>query len=198
MICLRRVAPSRGQAADCAGSSADHRQVERTPGVKVYFRHPYSSKERDSINNLNGLVRYYLPTGPRRLGIRLERIEPGKPQENGRHERMHVTLKREATSPPCQFACGPATALRFERDRSDRLAPRRARPDDATDDERSPSPAPACQTPLICPQSCRARSTVTAFRGTLSARRNSLRWDYPSVAGNGVEQGGNQRARARW
>lgn len=35
-----------------------------------------------------------------RLGIRLERIEPGKPQQNGRHERMHLTLKREATSPP--------------------------------------------------------------------------------------------------
>jgi putative transposase len=34
-----------------------------------------------------------------RLGIRLERIEPGKPQQNGRHERMHLTLKREATQP---------------------------------------------------------------------------------------------------
>jgi transposase InsO family protein len=30
-----------------------------------------------------------------RLGIRLERIEPGKPQQNGRHERMHLTLKLE-------------------------------------------------------------------------------------------------------
>jgi transposase InsO family protein len=35
-----------------------------------------------------------------RLGIRVERIEPGKPQQNGRHERMHLTLKREAASPP--------------------------------------------------------------------------------------------------
>ena len=34
-----------------------------------------------------------------RLGIRLERIEPGKPQQNGRHERMHLTLKTEATKP---------------------------------------------------------------------------------------------------
>ena len=32
-----------------------------------------------------------------RLGIRPETIEPGKPQQNGRHERMHRTLKREAT-----------------------------------------------------------------------------------------------------
>jgi transposase InsO family protein len=35
-----------------------------------------------------------------RLGIALERIRPGHPQENGRHERMHLTLKKEATRPP--------------------------------------------------------------------------------------------------
>jgi len=34
-----------------------------------------------------------------RLGIRLERIAPGQPQQNGRHERMHLTLKQEATKP---------------------------------------------------------------------------------------------------
>ena len=34
-----------------------------------------------------------------RLGIRIERIKPGCPQQNGRHERMHLTLKQEATKP---------------------------------------------------------------------------------------------------
>jgi transposase InsO family protein len=34
-----------------------------------------------------------------RLGIRLERIRPSHPEENGRHERMHRTLKRETTRP---------------------------------------------------------------------------------------------------
>lgn len=34
-----------------------------------------------------------------RLGIRPERIRPAHPQENGRHERMHRTLKRETTRP---------------------------------------------------------------------------------------------------
>ena len=34
-----------------------------------------------------------------RLGIGLERIRPGHPQQNGRHERMHLTLKQEATRP---------------------------------------------------------------------------------------------------
>jgi len=33
------------------------------------------------------------------LGITPELIQPGKPQQNGRHERMHRTLKREATRP---------------------------------------------------------------------------------------------------
>lgn len=35
-----------------------------------------------------------------RLGIIPERIAPGSPWENGRHERMHRTLKDEATQPP--------------------------------------------------------------------------------------------------
>ncbi len=34
-----------------------------------------------------------------RLGIAIERIKPGRPQQNGRHERMHLTLKKEATRP---------------------------------------------------------------------------------------------------
>jgi len=36
------------------------------------------------------------------LGILPERIEPGKPQQNGRHERMHRTLKQAVTNPPGQ------------------------------------------------------------------------------------------------
>jgi putative transposase len=34
-----------------------------------------------------------------RLGIQIERSKPGHPQDNGRHERMHLTLKKEATKP---------------------------------------------------------------------------------------------------
>jgi len=47
--------------------------------------------------------------GLSRLGVRLikagivpERIKPGRPQQNGRHERMHLTLKQETASPPAQ------------------------------------------------------------------------------------------------
>ena len=34
-----------------------------------------------------------------RLGINIERIKPGHPEQNGRHERMHLTLKNETTRP---------------------------------------------------------------------------------------------------
>jgi putative transposase len=39
-----------------------------------------------------------------KLGIRLERIDPGCPQQNGRHERFHGTLKRETSRPPSATA----------------------------------------------------------------------------------------------
>lgn len=35
-----------------------------------------------------------------RLGIQHVRIQPGRPQQNGVHERMHRTLKSDATNPP--------------------------------------------------------------------------------------------------
>ena len=39
-----------------------------------------------------------------KLGITLERIQPGHPEQNGRHERMHRTLKAETTRPPAASA----------------------------------------------------------------------------------------------
>ena len=34
------------------------------------------------------------------MDLGIERIEPGHPEQNGRHERMHLTLKQETTRPP--------------------------------------------------------------------------------------------------
>jgi putative transposase len=48
-------------------------------------------------NSLYGLTK--LSVWWLRLGIELERTEPGHPQQNGRHERMHLTLKNETTKP---------------------------------------------------------------------------------------------------
>ncbi|MCH8948488.1 MAG: transposase, partial [Acidobacteria bacterium] len=46
-----------------------------------------------------------------KLGIYPELIEPGKPQQNGVHERMHRTLKQEATIPPGSSLCGQQRKL---------------------------------------------------------------------------------------
>src|SRR3984885_14140370 len=54
------------------------------------------------------------------LGIVPERIEPGKPQQNGRHERMHKTLKQETANPPHPTLSDQQRAFdRFRRDYND-------------------------------------------------------------------------------
>ena len=53
---------------------------------------PFASAH--ALFNLSKLAVWWL-----RLGIGIERIRPGHPQQNGRHERMHLTLKKETTKP---------------------------------------------------------------------------------------------------
>jgi len=50
----------------------------------------------------------------RRLGVRHERIEPAHPEQNGSHERMHLTLKQET-------ACPRAPNLLAQQERFDRF-----------------------------------------------------------------------------
>jgi len=54
---------------------------------------PFASP--NGLYNLSKLSVFWL-----RLGIAIERIRPGNPQQNGRHERMHRTLKAETARPP--------------------------------------------------------------------------------------------------
>jgi transposase InsO family protein len=54
---------------------------------------PFASP--NGLYNLSKLSVWWL-----RLGIDIERIKPGRPTQNGRHERMHLTLKQETTRPP--------------------------------------------------------------------------------------------------
>jgi transposase InsO family protein len=54
---------------------------------------PFASP--NGLFNLSKLSVWWL-----RLGIGIERIKPGHPQQNGRHERMHLTLKQETARPP--------------------------------------------------------------------------------------------------
>ena len=72
-------------------------QLFRERGLPLSIRSdngvPFASP--NSLFNLSKLSVWWL-----RLGIAIERIKPGHPQQNGRHERMHLTLKRETTRPP--------------------------------------------------------------------------------------------------
>ena len=54
---------------------------------------PFASP--NALFNLSKLSVWWL-----RLYIEIERIKPGRPQQNGRHERMHLTLKKETVRPP--------------------------------------------------------------------------------------------------
>jgi transposase InsO family protein len=72
-----------------------------------------------------------------RLGISPELIEPAHPEQNGRHERMHRTLKAEATRPPA--ANLQAQQTRFNRFRTEY---NEERPHEALDQE---TPASAYQ-----------------------------------------------------
>jgi IS30 family transposase len=40
-----------------------HQQIAKQKKVKVYFTHPYTSQEKGTVENTNGLIRYYFPKG---------------------------------------------------------------------------------------------------------------------------------------
>ena len=62
-----------------------------------------------SSSSVAGLTRL---SGHRiKLGVRLEHIDPGAPQQNGRHERMDATLKAETARPPAAAAAEQQAAL---------------------------------------------------------------------------------------
>src|ERR1700683_1009888 len=64
-------------------------------GIRTDNGVPFASP--NSLYGLSKLSVWWL-----RLGIAIERIKPGHPEQNGRHERMHLTLKKETTKPAGQ------------------------------------------------------------------------------------------------
>jgi putative transposase len=86
------------EAIDPVGEAVQVKMDElfRQHGLPVAIRSdngtPFSSTAAGGLSQLS--ARWA------KMGIRLERIWPGKPQQNGRHERMHGTLKPEACQPP--------------------------------------------------------------------------------------------------
>jgi transposase InsO family protein len=104
-----------------------------------------------------------------RLGIYPELIEPAHPEQNGRHERMHRTLKRATARPPAPTA--PSQQRRFDAFREEY---NQVRPHEALNDEtpatvytRSPRPYPGKLPPLEYPGH---------FEVRLVSRNGGVRW----------------------
>ena len=70
---------------------ATFREYGMPRGMRTDNGSPFAST---GLGGLSALSVWWL-----RLGIELERIEPGQPQQNGRHERMHRTLKAATAQP---------------------------------------------------------------------------------------------------
>jgi transposase InsO family protein len=87
----------------CEGMSAISDEAAREACTEIFLTYglPLAMRSDNGVpfasTGLAGLTKlsvYWL-----RLGIVLERIRPAHPQDNGQHERMHRTLKRETTRP---------------------------------------------------------------------------------------------------
>jgi transposase InsO family protein len=81
---------------DLEATVRSFRRLFQTFGLPTRIRtdngHPFAST---AIAGLSQLSVWWIS-----LGIEPELIEPGKPQQNGRHERMHRTLKKRTALPP--------------------------------------------------------------------------------------------------
>ena len=51
------------------------KKISETLNIQHYFAHPYASYERGSIENLNGLVRQYIPKGTDFANVSQNEIE---------------------------------------------------------------------------------------------------------------------------
>ena len=76
-----------------------HRLRARVQGLWPAARDPH--RQRRALRQHHRLLRPEQALGvvAAARASHIERIKPGHPQQNGRHERMHLTLKKEATKP---------------------------------------------------------------------------------------------------
>jgi transposase InsO family protein len=104
VLCCRIVAPS------AAGVRPWFERAFREYGLPGAMRTDNGSPfATTGAGQLSQLAVWWL-----KLGIHLDRIDPGHPEQNGRHERFHLTLQEETTTPP-------ATTPRQQQARFDRM-----------------------------------------------------------------------------
>ena len=66
----------------------DHKKISEKLNIQYYFAHPYASYERGSIENLNGLVRQYIPKGTDFTNISQDEIKIIEKKLNGRPRKV--------------------------------------------------------------------------------------------------------------
>ena len=141
------------QAADFAHSKPVFEAAFREYGLPERIRTdngaPFGS---NGESGLTGLTVWWT-----KLGIQPERIQPGRPEQNGRHERMHRTLKQATASPP-------AATRRAQQERFDQFQKEynEQRPHEAlgqvpparvyqSSPRQYPARLPAVEYPAVCP-----------------------------------------------
>jgi IS30 family transposase len=67
---------------------ARHEKITQKTGMKIYFAHPYSSWERGTNENTNGLIRRYLPKGTNFNEISLNQIQIIQQKLNNRPRKI--------------------------------------------------------------------------------------------------------------
>lgn len=103
-ILVCRALPSTAHEAVRAVLEALFREVGLPHAIRTDNGCPFGSA---STFGLSRLVVWLM-----KLGIQHDPIQPGKPQQNGSHERMHRTLKSETARPPAASAA--AQQARFD------------------------------------------------------------------------------------
>ena len=67
---------------------ARHEKITKNTGMKIYFAHPYSSWERGTNENTNGLIRRYLPKGTNFNEIDLKQLQNIQEKLNNRPRKI--------------------------------------------------------------------------------------------------------------
>ena len=65
-----------------------HEQIRDKLHIQYYFAHPYASYERGSIENLNGLIRQYIPKGTEFSTISAEYVKKIEEKLNTRPRKI--------------------------------------------------------------------------------------------------------------
>lgn len=121
--CSRYLLACRGQRSTAypgarAGFEAAFREYGLPLQILTDNGAPFASC---AIGGLSRLAAWWI-----KLGIHPVRIAPGCPQQNGRHERMHRTLKAETTRPPAANLAAQQRRLERFRRRYNEERPHRA------------------------------------------------------------------------